>query len=193
MDTFYFFVLNSALGSIKIIQVTTAKTNLNNYKDPGFYYFSGSYTPTNIPAGTNGWLIVFPNQDESAVKQLWLRHGTPGSNDFETHVRTYAGGSWGSWERYLTENDLNGIPLIQYGRVDIATTGTANDIASKAIKFPKAYKSAPIVMVTPATTSPGYQVLGCAAADITATGCNIYLNRSSKNTTTVMWVAFGAR
>ena len=83
--------------------VTTSGTNLNDYTEQGVYFFNGSYTPINIPAGINGWLQVFTIGKENYsgdmfVKQIWYRAGTPDSNDFETYVRTRSwDGVWGSW------------------------------------------------------------------------------------------------
>lgn len=87
-------------------RVQTADTNLDDYTTIGVYYFSASYVPTNIPSGTNGWLIVMPAvpgvAGNSNWKQIWLRQGTAGVNDQETFIRTYQGGSWGPWSIVLT-------------------------------------------------------------------------------------------
>lgn len=37
----------------RVVIVTTANTDLNNYKTDGEFYFSADYIPTNIPAGVN--------------------------------------------------------------------------------------------------------------------------------------------
>lgn len=89
----------------KAVNVTTASTNLNNYKSDGEFYFGSSYTPTNIPAGTNGWLKVITGVqgNDNIVKQIWYRHGTPDSTDYDTYVRTFSSNSWGNWRRFVTE------------------------------------------------------------------------------------------
>lgn len=81
--------------------------DLNDYTDAGIYAFAQAYTPTNIPAGSNGWLVVIPwQQDSGTIKQIWFRHGTVGSNDFETYVRTKIGtNAWGSWSKYYTTSN----------------------------------------------------------------------------------------
>lgn len=86
----------------KTISVTTANTNLNDYIETGIYYFSGTYTPTNIPSGTNGWLLVIKN-DDNAIKQLWFRYGTANSNDYNTYVRTKFSSGWSNWKQFTTE------------------------------------------------------------------------------------------
>jgi hypothetical protein len=89
--------------------VTEAGTNLNDYTKPGWYYFESSYTPTNIPAGSNGWLQVIdtPDHVNSWIKQIWYRSGTPGTNDQQTFVRTKLNNNaWGAWAQYYTTRDF---------------------------------------------------------------------------------------
>ena len=89
--------------------VLTTGENLDDYIYSGTYTFGGTYTPENIPAGVNGWLVVlrWSCSDENAtVKQFWFRHGTVGANDFEIYVRTKVGSAaFGSWSKiYTTSN-----------------------------------------------------------------------------------------
>lgn len=86
----------------KTIIVTTAGTDLNNYTNEGRYYFDASHTPTNIPAGVNGLLEVLKS-DNNFIKQIWYRHGTANTDDFETYVRTRVDATnWSSWKRFAT-------------------------------------------------------------------------------------------
>lgn len=84
--------------------ISVTGEDLDNYLDAGVYTFAQSYAPSNIPAGTNGWLIVIPwKQGNATVKQIWLRHGSINVNDMETYVRTKIGTyGWSSWSRYYT-------------------------------------------------------------------------------------------
>lgn len=88
-------------GAVKV-----AKTgeNLNNYTTPGIYNFASDYTPVNIPAGVNGWLIVMPWSMDNLLtcKQFWLRHGTLEENDFCIYVRTRIDSVWGTWSEVAT-------------------------------------------------------------------------------------------
>ena len=82
--------------------ITTANTNLNDYTTDGIYFFDADYTPTNIPAGVNGWLQVLTmgetDNTNKFIKQIWYRAGTPNSNGFETYIRTRSlDGVWGNW------------------------------------------------------------------------------------------------
>ncbi len=82
--------------------VTTTGTDLNDYTTEGTYYFSSTYAPTNVPAGSNGILSVLKGD---CIKQLWYRHGTANSNDYQTFVRTYTSGTWSSWRRFKTVDE----------------------------------------------------------------------------------------
>lgn len=105
--------LAALYGIPKTKPVTATGTNLNSYTATGIYFFSGSVTPTNIPGGTNGWLVVLnaTQSDTSTayVKQIFIRAGAPGSNDFYIWARTKAnGGSWGSWCKLLMNTLVSG-------------------------------------------------------------------------------------
>ena len=84
--------------------ISVTGEDLNNYIDAGIYTFAQAYAPSNVPAGTNGWLIVIPwQQGNATVKQIWLRHGSINVSDMETYVRTKIGThGWSSWSRYYT-------------------------------------------------------------------------------------------
>lgn len=98
---------NSLASKVNTTIVTTANTDLKDYIENGIYYFSSSVTPISIPAGVNGWLRVMKGNQNNVVKQIWYRHGTNNSNDFETYVRTLNGSAgWSNWQRQMVENDL---------------------------------------------------------------------------------------
>ena len=95
--------INNKLLSSTIVDTTN--TDLNDYKTSGIYYFRVDYAPTNRPTGSNGWLEVFTGEQggDIVVKQIWYRHGTPNSTDWDTYVRTYSGG-WSDWKKYVDTN-----------------------------------------------------------------------------------------
>lgn len=97
---------------LKTQYVTTTGTNLNDYVDQGIYFFNANYIPTNIPTGVNGWLVVMAlgelDNSDKFVKQLWLRAGTPNTNDYDMYVRTRSwDGNWGSWRKIITQVDTS--------------------------------------------------------------------------------------
>ncbi len=86
------------------VSITTTGENLDNYTIPGWYYFKEA--PTGIPGGVNGWLQVADVPGMSGVKQIWYRFGTPGTNDYDTWVRTYASNTgWGKWWKVMFTED----------------------------------------------------------------------------------------
>ena len=86
------------------VSITTAGKNLNDYTTPGWYYFKEA--PTGIPGGVNGWLQVVDAPGMNGVKQIWYRFGTPGTNDYDTWVRTYSPNTgWGKWWKVMFTDD----------------------------------------------------------------------------------------
>lgn len=118
-----------------VTTVAATGTDLNDYKEFGWYYFSSSYTPTNIPAGSNGWLQVVTTSG-SAVKQFWYRMGTINSNDYQTFVRTFNGTNWGDWRTTLTDKNgvtmkkvwTNAKPTSNFAAQKISFTKETNDL-----------------------------------------------------------------
>lgn len=72
--------------------------DLDNLKTAGLYYASG--TPQHAPQNaTNGYVLVIGAG--GSVKQMWFRHGTLGSSDFFTYIRTYITNAWGNWYQVI--------------------------------------------------------------------------------------------
>ena len=82
----------------------------------------------------------------------------------------------------------NGL-LLQWG-VE-AITPVANTPTGKAVTFPVAYTSIPMVIVSALTTVPGTTVTGSGAAEITTTGFDAYVTRTNTTSTSIGWVAIG--
>lgn len=84
----------------------------------------------------------------------------------------------------------NGL-LIQW---DVETiTPVANTPTGKAVKFPTAYTSVPMVITSAVSTVPGTSVLGDAPANITVSGFDAYVTRTNTTNTSVGWIAIGYR
>ena len=92
-------------GGVSVVNVTG--TSLDQFVDPGNYYFSIEYAPTDAPAGANGWLIVLGGR--TAKKQIWLREGSE-TTQFDTCVRSFTSGAWTSWRRLVSENEMYYMP-----------------------------------------------------------------------------------
>ncbi|HQH63806.1 MAG TPA: hypothetical protein PLE55_09180, partial [Clostridiales bacterium] len=77
---------------------------------------------------------------------------------------------------------------IQCGRVTI-TPSAANTPTYASIYFTPEFELPPLVVATPLTAAPGTQVTGVGIADITVSGCKIYLTRTNTTTTGIHWIA----
>lgn len=96
-------------GGVSVVNVTG--TSLDQFVDPGNYYFSIAYAPTDAPAGANGWLIVLGG---GAKKQIWIREGSENTQS-DVCVRSFTSGAWTSWRRLVSENEMYYMPGQQTG------------------------------------------------------------------------------
>jgi hypothetical protein len=134
------------------------------------------------------------NGEETKVARYDLRKDTFLYNYFTNmsvaEIMSYApsivaGGQRGN----LLLNGGNSNPiLIQWGRVSI-TPATANAVTKSAIKFDWSYQGIPAVFTEMSTSAPA--TIDISAGDITATGFNIYLQRTNTTATSIMWWAIG--
>lgn len=98
---------------------------------------------------------------------------------------TVAGGLQGK----LLLNGGNSSPiLIQWGRVNVTPTA-ANTVTKAPISFLNSYEGIPAVFTEMATSAPA--TIDISPGDITATGFNIYLQRTNTVATSIIWVAIG--
>ena len=124
--------LDAAIAGVLQAQKTAEDgTNIDDYKQAGLYYFSGSYTYSNLPDqgndytyddSVNGWLQVLTRGENTSgkeyfVKQIFHRHGSvTNDNCHHTFVRNYcvykdkATGNetyqWSKWRRFLTAEEI---------------------------------------------------------------------------------------
>lgn len=82
----------------------------------------------------------------------------------------------------------NGL-LLQWGVETI--TPVKDTPTAKAVTFPVAYTSVPMVLTSPVTTVPGSSVTGAAPANITVSGFDAYVTRNGTTNTSVGWIAIG--
>lgn len=102
-DTYSCEYLND---KIEVHDITQPGTDLNDYVESGIYFFASStVAPTNIPVGSNGWLVVIKGDSNVHTKQIWYRYGSTG-NHFQTYVRTNMNGVWKNWERLVVFSDI---------------------------------------------------------------------------------------
>ena len=96
-------------GGVSVVNV--AETSLDQFVDNGIYYFAIEYSPTDAPAGANGWLIVLGG---GAKKQIWIREGSENTQS-DVCVRSFTSNAWTSWRRLVTENEMYYMPGQQTG------------------------------------------------------------------------------
>lgn len=84
----------------------TETIDLDTLFTAGRYYIpSKSGTKTGMPTGVvNGWLDVMPSYYYTTgveimryCKQVFYRHGTAGSNDYQVYTRLWNRSGWGAW------------------------------------------------------------------------------------------------
>lgn len=97
-------------GGVSVVNV--AETSLDQFVDPGIYYFAIENAPLDAPAGANGWLIVLGGR--TAKKQIWLREGSENTQS-DTCVRSFTSNAWTSWRRLVSENEMYYMPGQQTG------------------------------------------------------------------------------
>lgn len=79
--------------------------------------------------------------------------------------------------------------MIQTGK--IAITPKPNEPTSGHLTFPKKFRSAPVVMVTPSSAVPGTAIQGVSAVNVESSGCDVYITRNNNTETNIMWTAIG--
>ena len=116
------------------ISITTAGTDLNDYKTSGIYYFGSDHKPSNTPGElVNGWLIVI-RYSENTIKQIILRVGTANSNDFNTYVRTFLqGNTWSDWKKFVTvPPTVNPRLIVNIVQGELGDNGGTNNVSYQA-------------------------------------------------------------
>lgn len=100
--------LLSMLDKLQVQKITSGTHTLSDYKEQGIYCFSSATTITDIPVGSNGWLIVLPSTTPNATKQLWLRWGSE-PNFHQTFVRYISYDDIYEWREYgtTTKTDIS--------------------------------------------------------------------------------------
>ena len=121
-------------------QELTTNTDANSVVDTGMYYFNYKKTYSNIPA-SNGWLIVSKVAD-TIVKQLFLRHGTANTNDYQIYVRTKVGSVWSDWTRMITTKDIASTSAYGVAKLLSSVSSTSAVLAATPSAVKMAYDKA---------------------------------------------------
>ena len=175
-------VKNSDAEKDIIFQTTEGAANVHNCK---LYGASGS-SVTSIgcwdTARSHGiWRYLSGTQNLVFDANVKVTHAN-GGDEFITSGGVTHGSRTG---RVHFSNGL----LIQWGVETI--TPVKDTPTAKAVTFPVAYTSVPMVLTTAITTVPGTSVSGNASANITVSGFDAYVTRNGTTNTSVGWIAIG--
>ena len=168
--------LNSDTLSISTGNVTAiaSGSNLNNYTTPGTYSvanYSAATGITNMPVIQAGRLIVAYGAGGTDYKrQIYIPYG---SNDIYIRYKT---DSWSDWGQLALNSKM------QAGM----STSLSTDI--KQVTFPKAFSSAPAVVITP---NSGSTMLSATVLNITTTGfyVNVWKADGTRTQADFQWIA----
>ena len=124
------------------IEAQELNTNVdaNDIIDDGIYYCNYKKTYSNIPAA-NGWLVVNKVAD-NIVKQLFFRHGTANTNDYQTYVRTKIGTDWSDWTRLITVKDVASTSVYGVTKLIASVSNTSTALAATPSAVKLAYEKA---------------------------------------------------
>lgn len=123
-----------------IPQELATETNADAVVETGMYYCNYKNTYSNIPAA-NGWLMVSKVTD-TIVKQLFFRHGTANTNDFQIFVRTKIGTVWSDWTRMITTKDIASTSAYGVAKLLSSVSSTSAVLAATPSAVKRAYDKA---------------------------------------------------
>lgn len=82
---------------------------------------------------------------------------------------------------------IEAVPRVSSGIVTITPTAT-NAVTSAEVTFPRPFDAPPNVVATAWSSVPN-QVVQVTVSNVTATGCTVYMHRTTSTATNVMWIA----
>lgn len=130
-----------ARSALKIKLLDTG-TDINNVTETGMHYCAYGNTYLNLPPSvSNGWLFVY-KQADNIIKQLFLRHGTANTNDYQFYSRTLISSTWSDWVRYITEKDVASTSVYGVTKLSTSTSSTSSALAATPSAVKSAYDKA---------------------------------------------------
>lgn len=160
--------------------VSTAETDLNNYKTPGTYIFSSLYTPLNIPKGESGTLTV-SGIEESTIKQIWYCDGEDG----EIFTRSYQNSEWSKWNSNTGTITLENPGYLRFPNGLLVQWGKGS---GKTTTYPVAFEeiACPLFTKEGCTTTFERSDTGLTAQSLTGFSMN-----TSGKYHSINWIALG--
>lgn len=130
----------------------------------------------------------------STSEEIWWRSHRAEKRDFTEDFELLYNASRNGRHRFMLTAQVNksapGIAGVQCNG-SIPITPVANAPSAVHINFPWTYDAPPMVWVTANSAVPGTQVQEVTAANVTTTGCDLYIYRTTATQTTLFWRAEG--
>lgn len=180
---------SQAASAAAIVQAASSLTNgiptsvnsgsINDIVTPGFYVLTTGNV-SDLPEGTNGnlWVYYTYTGSTTALRQIFMRIGTPGTNDNNIYVRQRTNtGTWGSWWRFGDASQFPTfatMPANNYSVSDVSVTNNT-DTSLFSVELPAGINFLNIAVVWP-DNSTGYRkvMVGTSAlGDVGYIGQNI--------------------
>lgn len=161
--------------------VSTAETDLNDYKTTGTYIFSSLYTPLNIPKGESGTLIV-AGTEESVVKQVWYCDGTNG----EIFTRSWQNSEWTEWNSNVGDSQFENPGYLKFPNgllIQWSIGGT-----SKTVTYPIAFENYVCPLFTKFGCTTTYERSDTGITEQTLTG---FTMNTAGRIYSLNWIAIG--
>lgn len=140
-------------------------------------------------SGMTGELRTYQNESGFG-RQVFTYQQANSTDTGVVWVRTWnATTGWGLWNDTVFSDRTNDLPTaMTSGTVNI--TPVANTPTSVHVDFPPGFfASSPNVLVTANSAVPGDQLISASAANVTTSGCDIYIYRNNTTPTGVWWLA----
>lgn len=143
-------------GAVRICAENKGNVSSNTLTEPGTYYISGD--STNLPSGTNGYVVVEALADGTFTRQTFFRAGTVDSNDHNIYTRQIwdngSSSTIGAWVKMLTSKDDAAVDSKSIGNAGYIRFASKLQICwgrvdhGKYTTFPKAFSAAPAACVS---------------------------------------------
>lgn len=152
--------------------------DLNLYTDIGYYYFSASTVPTNLPSDLTrltGYLIVLRGGGDGR-KQIWMPQTSDTTVHADIYIRTYAS-SWLPWVKVPNVDDIS-LPEDMVGATS-SSDGSSGLVPAPATGKQNSFLRGDGTWATPTNTCP--TAYSTTAADIAAktAACTNYSLRAN--------------
>lgn len=181
-------------GAVRTWAINKGNVSANTLTEAGAYYLSGD--STNLPSGSNGYVLVEASNANAFIRQIFFRSGTVDSNDHNIYVRQKAsgGGAWGAWVKMLTSKDDVAIDSKSIGASGYVRFVSGLQICWGTVThgayttFPKAFNASPAIAAS--------HTMGSTSGDDVGVGLyisttKVYYKDGNGSNNSGRYIAFG--